>query len=40
MFEILKELSEYKYDRKRYDELVRQRMKRTIDEDSLEAEDD
>lgn len=40
VFEILKELSEYKYDRKRYDELVRQRMKRTIDEDSLEAEDD
>lgn len=40
VFEILKDLSEYKYDRKRYDELVRQRMKRTIDEDSLEAEDD
>lgn len=40
VFEILKDLSEYKYDRKRYDELVRQRMKRTIDEDLLDLEDD
>lgn len=40
VFEIFKDLSEYKYDRKRYDELVRQRMKRVIDEDALDAEDD
>lgn len=30
VFEILKDLSEYKYDPKRYDELVRERMKRDI----------
>lgn len=40
VFEILKDLSEYKYDRKRYDELVRQRMKRTVDEDFIDSEDD
>ncbi|MCM1275473.1 MAG: hypothetical protein NC299_08910 [Lachnospiraceae bacterium] len=34
--DILKDLSEYKYDPKRYDELVRQRMKR----DALDDEDD
>lgn len=35
--EILKDLSEYKYDRKKYDELVRQRMKR---EELREDEED
>lgn len=40
VFEILKDLSEYKYDRKRYDELVRQRMKRSVDEDNIDPEDD
>lgn len=34
VFKILKELSEYKYDSKRYDELVKQRMNRMSDSDS------
>lgn len=36
VFAILKDLSEYKYDRKRYDELVRERMKRNLDADPLD----
>lgn len=36
VFAILKDLSEYKYDRKRYDELVRERMKRNLDTDSID----
>ena len=31
VFAILKDLSEYKYDHKRYEELVRERMKRNLD---------
>lgn len=34
--DILKDLSEYKYDPKRYDELVRQRMKRDVFDDEDE----
>ena len=34
IFAILQDLSEYKYDKKRYDELVRQRMKRDVDSSS------
>lgn len=40
VFSMLKDLSEYKYDSKRYDELVRQRMKRTLDTDSLDCDED
>lgn len=36
VFAILKDLSEYKYDRKRYDELVRERMKRNLDADPID----
>ena len=36
VFAILKDLSEYKYDRKRYDELVRERMKRNLDTDPID----
>lgn len=36
--DILKDLSEYKYDAKRYDELVRQRMK--LDSDSVTEDED
>lgn len=40
VFAILKDLSEYKYDSKRYDELVRQRMKRDIDTDLSNGDED
>lgn len=40
VFAILKDLSEYKYDSKRYDELVRQRMKRDIDTDLSNNDED
>ena len=38
--EILKDLSEYKYDPKRYDELVRQRTNRELDADFDDGEDE
>ena len=38
--EILKDLSEYKYDPKRYDELVRQRTNRELDADCDDGEDE
>lgn len=40
VFAILKDLSEYKYESKRYDELVRQRMKRDIDTDLSNGDED
>lgn len=40
VFEILQDLSEYKYDAARYDELVRQRMKRDIDPSKDSSSDD
>lgn len=40
IFAILQDLSEYKYDSKRYDELVRQRMKREIDTDVSNGDED
>lgn len=40
VFEIEKELSEYKYNRKRYNELVRQRMKRELDADYFADEEE
>lgn len=39
VFSILKDLSEYQYDSKRYDELVRQRMKREVDIDTLDGDE-
>lgn len=38
--EILKDLSEYKYDPKRYDELVRQRTNRELDADFGDSDDE
>lgn len=38
--EILKDLSEYKYDPKRYDELVRQRTNRELDADFEDSDDE
>lgn len=40
VFAILEGLSEYKYSRKRYDELVRKRRKKELDVDYLADEDD
>ena len=40
VFAILHDLSEYKYDSKRYDELVRQRMKREVDTDVSDGDED
>lgn len=40
VFEIEKELSEYKYDRNRYNEMVRQRMKRELDADYFADEEE
>ncbi len=40
VFAILKDLSEYKYDSKRYDELVRERMKRSSDTELSDFDDE
>ena len=40
VFAILQDISNYKYDRKRYDELVRQRMKRELDADYFTEEEE
>ena len=39
VFAILDELSNYKYDAARYDELVRARMNREIDDSAADADD-
>ena len=38
--EILKDLSEYRYDPKKYDELVRQRTNRELDTDFEDGDED
>lgn len=40
VFAILQDLSNYKYDKKRYDELVRQRMKRELEADYFADEEE
>lgn len=40
VFSILQDMSNYKYDKQRYDELVRQRMKRELDADYFADEEE